>query len=301
MTWENFELTFDMKTPIHIGYHKIGLLQRTRYYLPGKNLWAAVTAILTPMLIPKPNSEDYKKIGDFLKNNLIFSYFFIKSDGEKLIPKFTSKGLMYGSFSEYKFEQNFIFSTPSTAITPGSNATEDGSLHEIEFINNKCKKSSQKLGLSGNLYVNLEEKEKLSLSLTNNEIVTINYNDSNVDLNNLLENGIFVGGENRYGFGFITLNEITRASRTNFKVFKNEPHIRLNKGKPIEAHLKLPVEKIEGLEIQGEIEAVSGRDWGKKGAGRQIGKSAFIAFSPGSIVNKKELFKITAYGVWEKN
>jgi len=42
MTWQLFQVTYELHSPLHIGYHKIGNLQRTRYYIPARNLWAAV-------------------------------------------------------------------------------------------------------------------------------------------------------------------------------------------------------------------------------------------------------------------
>ena len=38
MTWHCFRLTYELRSPLHIGYHKVGNVQRTRYYIPARNL-----------------------------------------------------------------------------------------------------------------------------------------------------------------------------------------------------------------------------------------------------------------------
>ena len=47
MAWQKYDLAFQLLAPLHIGYRKVGNLMQSRGYVPGKNLWAALTARLT--------------------------------------------------------------------------------------------------------------------------------------------------------------------------------------------------------------------------------------------------------------
>jgi len=129
MTWKILDAEFKVVTSLHIGYRKIGFLQSTRYYVPGKNLWGALTAKITPLLKIRDHTGalDYKEVGDFLSKNLIFSYFFLKSNGEVFKPVYClEKGLKYGNLPIAEFEKNFISSIPSTAIESESMSADYG-------------------------------------------------------------------------------------------------------------------------------------------------------------------------------
>jgi hypothetical protein len=56
MAWQVYRLIFRLDTPLHVGQRGWGMIQRTRPYLMGKNLWAATTARLTRVL-QKPGSR----------------------------------------------------------------------------------------------------------------------------------------------------------------------------------------------------------------------------------------------------
>lgn len=141
MTWQCCELKYRAKSPIHIGYgSKLGIINRTRYYIPGKTMWGAVTAKLGQEI----KNPDFKDLGNLVRKNLIFSYFFIHNK-ELLAPKFTKTGLKYGSKSQAKFEQKFITSYASTAVEKESGTAEDGSLHEVELIKNTVKNGDDEI------------------------------------------------------------------------------------------------------------------------------------------------------------
>ncbi len=293
MSWRVFNAEFKAKTSLHIGYHKVGLLQRTRYYVPGKLLWAGLTAKVTPILKNKPTGSDYKDIGDFLQENMIFSYYFLKCEGNEFKPKFIEGiGLTYGIKSTQEFEKSFITSIPSTAIDSETMSAEDETLHEIEVISSHNKESNQPVSIFGHIFVKEGVDGNLSLDVEDNEI---KFNGTSI--NDILKDGIFVGGERRYGLGYIQLEDnVKDVDNSKFTVKNDKVCTELKQGETIEAHLGTN----DSVSLKGEIEAVSGRNWGKKGAGRSLSES-FLAWIPGSIVEEKMLVEVGKFGIWEKN
>ena len=77
--WKRFDVVFALNSPLHIGYlpfTKGLVISPTRYYVPGRNFWGAVTKRLTESLYNDPTKE-YKKIGKQIKENFRFSYFYL--------------------------------------------------------------------------------------------------------------------------------------------------------------------------------------------------------------------------------
>ena len=283
MNWKCFDLTFKISSAIHIGYRKIGLLQLTRYYVPGKNLWAALTARMTPVLRNSSSRSDYEEIGNLLRENLIFSYSYLQNDVEPLTPRFKEgKGLLYGDFSQDKFEQRFITSIPSTAIEHEMGSAEYGSLHEIEVITGGDKETGKPVYLRGHLFV----REQENLNFHKNDICL-----ESKSIIQILKEGIFVGGERSYGFGKICLVEFHETMSSDIEL-KNEVIVTLSAGTPIQAHLRAT----EGISLKGEVEAFSGREWGSKGSGREMSKP-LIAWIPGSIAEESYQLRIGEFGI----
>ena len=137
MTWQVFEIVFLLKSPLHIGYRQIGMLAKTRYYVPGRNMWAAVTARLAQMR-PCTDLPNYQGVGEWLKKYAKFSYFYLAVDREgsqeNYLPRYTDDGLKWGASPQDQFERRFITSFTATAIEHSSRTAEDESLHEIELV-----------------------------------------------------------------------------------------------------------------------------------------------------------------------
>lgn len=140
MTWQMLDTVFRLESPLHIGYRQIGTLAKTRYYVPGKNIWAAVTVRLAQMT-SNGDLPDYRRIGKILAENVRFSYFFLSNNPEDVnadySPKYQETGLMWGNLSQDDFERRFITSFVTTAINHESRMAEDESLHEIELISHQ--------------------------------------------------------------------------------------------------------------------------------------------------------------------
>ncbi|MEN4006627.1 MAG: RAMP superfamily CRISPR-associated protein [Methanobacteriaceae archaeon] len=126
--WKCYELKFKAKSPIHIGYgSRLGIINRTRYYIPGKTIWGAVTAILARKLMDNYNKELYEIVGDLVKENLIFSYFYPSREETVFYPNYTTEGFGFGSkdyekfvLAKEEFEKEFITSYISTALEKSS-------------------------------------------------------------------------------------------------------------------------------------------------------------------------------------
>ena len=66
-----YRLVFQIKSPLHIGWRRIGNLMQTQYYVPGRSFWGAVTANLTRWL----GETNYRKIGEWVKKTSPFWLF----------------------------------------------------------------------------------------------------------------------------------------------------------------------------------------------------------------------------------
>ncbi len=116
MTWHLYSLTFRLKSPLHIGFHKVMHLFRTRPYVPARPFWGALTAKLTRKL----GLSDYDKVGEFLKKTMRFGYLYLSDGSDLFIPRYTDEGLKFGNLPLIEFEKRFISSLTSTSIAKNS-------------------------------------------------------------------------------------------------------------------------------------------------------------------------------------
>ncbi|MBW2065301.1 MAG: hypothetical protein JRJ03_10265 [Deltaproteobacteria bacterium] len=191
-----FPIVFELQSPLHIGYlpNRPGtVLAPTRYYVPKKNLWGAVTSALTPKLHTNPSPEHYRRIGEEIKDAISFSYFYLSDGKEIFIPQYRDEGLFWGNLSASEFERKFIHSRVSTKISSRGSA-EDGTLHEIEYILNQI------IGEDGEFLpvflvgsINIREGASVDGKLIN---------EKNIQLDDIpIFDDLAVGGERNYGFG----------------------------------------------------------------------------------------------------
>jgi len=279
-------------------------------------MWGAVTANLSRAIMDNYSPQIYKVVGEFVRENLIFSYFYLKYNGEVLIPNYTNDGITFGienGFSKANFERKFITSYVSTALDKKSSTAEDESLHEVELISNKEKESGVPMELEGYLFVNLNEKEQ-----KNN--INIIDEDGNNDLELVIDgnntklfkniNKVAVGGERNYGFGRLELKnnpEMTENMfRKEFDLDKQKPIIK--HGDIALSHVIVKYERQNDINrfnnIRGDLEPVVGREWENedkegKGAGRKVTKSV-ICIVPGTKfeIDEDVDMEINNYGLW---
>lgn len=313
MGYTCFEIRFKAKSPIFIGSRKIGFIQQTRRYIPGKTMWGALTANASRKLIdegvkynPKVYDEVGKCIAGYVKNTYFFLEITDKENGSiqhTFNPSFTKEGLKYGQYSERKFESTFISSFVSTATVGSRNSAMDESLHETEYILNKinCKTGAKQVYWKGYLFVKGGFSGKCSVKNSEEfEEIELGYEETSIKLFEALKK-IHVGGDLRYGFGALELCEnnvknIEKSSVFDWCLENSGDRLIFNKNngnkeKPIFGHLLLDTKK--PIRYRGELEPLVGRVYdNKKGFGRRLNSNG-VAFVPGTCfedkINKIEL------------
>jgi len=258
--WNKVNIVFKLKTPLHIGYvpFRGSVVSPTRYYIPGRNLWGAVTKRITEDMYNSPDPEKYKEIGGQIIRNFRFSYFYVYDGRTIYFPRYTEKGLKYGSneknqITKSEFEYRFIGSRVLTAIDPNSLTAKDESLHEIEFINNKFKDENgniKDLKIIGCIW--FKDKGKIQ----ENEI-TKNDNGIIVGEFNVLEE-LILGGESKYGFGHVVLDSVDKVELpVKLKEENGTTMVDVNKDEPLLSHLKYD----RNIKFRGDVELLTGRGY----------------------------------------
>lgn len=291
--WERVEVIFTLKSPLHIGYlpFKGSVISPTRYFVLGKNFWGAITKRTTEHLSENLQGKNYKNIGNQIKDNFRFSYFYLYDDKTIYTPSFADDELKYGNLLLPEFEHKFIGSRVLTAIDKNSNTAKDESLHEIEFIKDKYIDENGEVKTTkiiGCIWI----KAKTILDKKDVEI-----KDNGIFINefNIIEE-LTLGGELGYGFGLVKLESLI----PNGKLFpikevslKDENIlIEIEENQPLISHLQYD----KSLHFQGDIEPITGRGYfdiekdsllqsesHKVKPGSVLGEINYF-FSPGTII-----------------
>jgi len=299
MAWQIYRLIFRLDTPLHVGQRGWGIIQRTRPYLMGKNLWAATTASLTRTL----GSDDYKAVGRALLENALFTYFYPAVDvNQPLMPCYGDKGLSYGrqkyrELAADEFEFSFVGSYASTAIDPVTQTAEEASLHEVEVILPRTRDEGAQVYLHGYLLIH--------------EGAQIMGHPLNISLLLDLLTDVQVGGERGYGYGRLLKHDFRPWSGKLFNQYEVENlTLTMLPDSPLPAHAL-----IEGLLARGDIEPLTAREWGKfppdedlrkgqiqrEGAGQVMPQPNQIAvcYVPGSVPRSVQTFEfdLDRYGI----
>lgn len=286
MSWQAYKLIFRLETPLHIGYHKLGNIQRTRWYVTGRVLWGALTANLVRI----NNTSDYVSMGKKVNQSLAFSYLYptLRQDGNTpLYPHFRNNQVVFGEakMKAEEFEFKFISSYASTALDYFTQqAAKIGSLHEVEFISPKTKDKGEQVYLTGYLFV--EDKNQPELQPCREALGRVQ-----------------LGGERKYGFGRLSLaTEIVPV--TDGRFFSNwemvlgdaRPVIKLRNEQHLLAHTLID----SGVEANGTLEPLVGRETRNQDKFGTEPSEARICWVPGTVVNTSQNFRIGDYGIWEK-
>lgn len=289
MTWEQHRIIFRLRSPLHVGYRKVGNLMQTRHYVHGKILWAALTARLTRDHGDGSDGRAYVKIGRAVNACFRFGYLWPAIPCSDTIENWDDVKTFFSfgveeKYAEYleklfphpqvlkkdkpTFDYLFLDSCASTASSPHSRGALEGSLHDTEYIA-PFTRDGQQVYLAGSLWVDAGElPEKLE-----------RWEDKLNDLR--------FGGEGSYGWGRI-------------QMISNDPDNgsinpdNISWSGPIPAHVKA-----RGAEqtSHGAIEPLVGWEMGE--GGRQALGQATIAFIPGcSTRTDTAEFTIGTFGVW---
>jgi hypothetical protein len=276
MTWTRYRLCFQLLSPLHIGYRKVGNLQQTRDYVPGKSLWAALTARLTRDAIPGASGADYQRIGQKVNEQFRFTYLFPALDkaGPPCCPW----------WDEATFAYRFLSSYASTALDYERQSAAQGLLHEVEFIGPRARaldgEDPPQVFLLGALYV----RDALDAELAGWKKAL---------------KRLHLGGERGYGWGRLRLEtDLSAPEQTGLPA----PQVRLQKGEAITAHALAAVaagwRAVSG--VRGPVEPLIG--WERNNRDREnIWRlsDVLICYAPGGTVDADTTFVIGPYGIWE--
>lgn len=269
-----YKVVFKLLSPMHIGWRKIGNLQQTRYYVPGRTLWGALTARIARDCGNFKYEETGKKVDKYLR----FTYFYPSDNAEKISL------LPWKSPDE--FEWKYIRSYVNTALDFEDNKekrAKESSLHETEYISPRTRDGNQ-VYLIGYIFER---------------------NDWNLKWGNVLSE-IQLGGERTYGWGRIKLEDCSKADSLDFNGFHMDfnlageaPIIKVPTSCPVISHV-LVDDQINNHVTSGNIEPLVGleTDTQKGSFGSKV-SSAKICWTPGTKFKKEFNFSICERGIWK--
>ncbi len=284
MTWTAYRIVFRLISPLHVGWIKVGNLQRTRLYVPAKTVWGALTARLTRDV--PAFGGDYQTVGARVREELAFSYLFPALDPQKpLYPHFTEQGLQYGEqeMEPDEFAWRLLSSYASTAIDAGRDAAEEGSLHETEFLSPYDREMKEPVYLTGYVF----EREGCKLPWKN------------------VLNRLQLGGERRYGWGRIACYKIGDPIQGKIDIFHKYPvdlgEDEIKVDVPEKASLLAHTVTDKNMPVIGQIEPVVGRETSHTNRfGAYISTDVKICWVPGSVVENECRLIIRPDGLWEQ-
>jgi hypothetical protein len=277
MAWQKYTLCFRLLSPLHIGYRKVGNLMQTRGYVPGKNLWAALTERLTRDFDHGANSQRYVTIGKAVNNGFRFGYLYLA------LPKDLTKDVqsvgdlrIHYPWEDSLFDFRFLSSYAGTALNHDRRSAEEGLLHEAEFIRPWARPL-------------LRDDQPLSVYLVGFLYVQDSLSGELAGWRKALDR-IQLGGERGYGWGRLRLEFLSDQG------IGEEPTVDVEKGTSILAHVRA-----KGENIIGPLEPLVGweRYNPESSAKNWHLSSATICYAPGAVVTTESTFTIDHYGIWE--
>lgn len=285
MAWQLFCLTYELLSPLHIGYHKVGNVQRTRYYLPARNLWGAVTERLTHSGFQAQGvpQGDYQGIGKWVKTHCRFSYFFVSEGNSTLAPHYQGNRLYYGNLTHAEFERRYLDSHVATALDAATTSAAEGSLHEVEFISpypEGVENVSRHTCLTGWVFL----KDEAINILGTEQKWRIWLGD------------LQVGGERRYGFGHLRLLSLKTDSALNglsVELDSPSPRVYLQTGNALPAHILA-----QGIHARGTVEPLVGRETSRSHAFGFNLTQGIVCWVPGSVLTTDALVQLEHDGYW---
>ncbi len=281
MSWQAYTIVWRLKAPLHAGRGKVGNLQLTRPYVTGRMMWGALTERLARLDAattgrPATETEQYRQAN--AHHSLRFSYFFpALRENDRLVRQWPPE-------DESLFRYRFLDSYASTALDYEQQGALEGSLHEVECLMPDTRPAgsndeSHPVYLVGVLFVRDGTPVPWEAAVARLQL----------------------GGERGYGWGWV---EQARSPAPATDLFGYalglegaEPTVTVPDGKPLLAHTFA-----QGVQAQGEIEPLVGREWGDGEEGRGAGQRVVftgLCYAPGSTVEAGATFRIGPYGIWE--
>ncbi|AEE91024.1 MAG: hypothetical protein GXW90_10680 [Tepidanaerobacter acetatoxydans] len=282
MSWQIYKIIFQVCSPVHVGWGKIGNLQLARPYLIGRVLWGALTMRLTRYMVKNgvaaQDSYQYQEVGKEVHRNLAFTYFY------PALRKDNSYQIFWSWENEAAFRYRFLSSYAGTALSYPQQSASRGMLWETEFLSPNTIDTGEPVFLLGYIFA----KEGCDLAWQK-----------------AMEH-LQLGGERGYGWGDVKLISISENDGNT--LFGQDIRFKEKEERPVVSlpdHARLLAHTIaDGLDANGKIEPLVGRKWcsnqqNNSYAGQYIDFNNFC-FVPGSIINKPTDFYIGNFGIWEK-
>lgn len=154
MSWRAYFAAFAIHSPIHIGYNSISHADRTRYYIPGRNMMSAFAHSLDAQGV-----DINTGVLQVVRESMLFSTFFVSKNGkDALFPVLTNEGdLFYGKeqMALWDFTNQFISAKEGQKYQrPGKGRSD------IEFIVPKNKVINTQNYLVGYIFVADDAEDK---------------------------------------------------------------------------------------------------------------------------------------------
>ncbi len=264
MRWIHYRLCFQLLSPLHVGYRKVGNLMETRPYVPGKALWGALTARITRDFHNGSQPDEYIRIGDQIRKHFRLGYLWPSLDGRN----------PYFPWEHEDWDHLLRGSYVGTPLDYDRNAAEMGGLHETEFIAPRSR-NGRPVYLIGDLWV---DDQANSLG------------DWRQALGRLQ-----LGGERTYGWGRVrligdltagTTGSGTTAFGQHWKDEAGEVILTVPAGEHLTAHALAEEPARSG--VRGLIEPFFGRETrGQSGFGGHLPGKVLICWQPGSQVTRQ--------------
>jgi len=286
MIWRMYKVTYELRSPLHIGYHKMGNVQRTRYYVPARNVWGAVTEALTRCGFSTDSAPkgDYGKIGEWIKDHCAFGYWFIEENGEPLYPCYKDGELKYDPYTSAEFERRYLDTHVTTALDAATTSAAEGSLHEVEFIApyhpaKPDKKEVLPTRIGGWVFL-----DETASPLLGEETKWRNW------LGDLQ-----IGGERRYGFGRLQFLEMAQDDHSPVELNCVRPRLRVEGNTPLRAHTVISPH----IQVRGAIEPLVGRTTSQSHAFGSNLTRGIICWTPGSLPAEEVWVQLEREGYWK--
>lgn len=281
MSWSRYSLVFRLHSPLHVGLAKTGNLKQCRDHVPGRLLWAALTARLTRDLGHGTDGRRYKEIGRKVRDHFRFCYFY-PARLKPGVPAFLTiddLSPFSARWSDPHFDYDFVGSYASTALDYSARAAEPGALHETEYLapytRPRAGAPSRPVFLVGDVYADDSAANDPDLLNWQCAIRTLQF-----------------GAERKNGWGLVSLVAGLDAPETG----PDEPVILVREGSPIPAHAvardQEPFRRVP--DIRGKVEPIVGWEYNNDQPGRErwrISRQPLLCYQPGSCATKTmELF-----------
>lgn len=294
MGWQAATLTYRARSPLLLGDHKLGFIQRTRYFIPGWTLWGALTATLARAVFAEADGAHYEAVGRWVAEQLLTSYAYLLVDGKSTAPQFKDGQWTYGPLPAAQFEARFVTSLGQTAIAPESFTAQTNTLHETEALSPHDLATSEPARWQFTLYRQVSESTKERVS---EKLAALSLDDLSAALKMLT-----VGADRSMGLGWLEQEQVSTWQPVAGDTWPVP--VDWDTGQKIlRAHVR--VEGLSGDQVRGRVEAIPWRWWkntpdadGKSwGPGQQMSMQAF--YVPGCKVMGAWQPVIGPYGIWQ--